>query len=107
MTMAESQFVPGARVAVSGGRWSTHLYKEAFVDKVHKNGNFTLKGDESRQQYRPSYDGLEAWQTGKDNTWHRTKVRLWTDEIDVEIKEKAALDCRGKRLNAILEATER
>jgi hypothetical protein len=46
-----SPFVPGARIAL----YDIHFgWREAFVAKVYKNGNFTIDGDKSNHQYRPS-----------------------------------------------------
>lgn len=61
-------FVPGARVAIRDKHGDG--YREAFVDKVYKNGNFTLRS----QQWRP-------WRPGAhdDGRWcaHETGERGW------------------------------
>jgi hypothetical protein len=49
-----SKFVVGVEVAVDG-RYEKRPTKHK-VGKVYKNGNFTLEGDESCQQYRPYGD---------------------------------------------------
>ena len=41
--MSESPFIAGVRVAVRQGDYEK--WHEKFIDKVHKNGNFTLRGD--------------------------------------------------------------
>ena len=50
-----SPFVVGARVAVQHGR--SDEYTGGFIEKVYKNGNFTLRGDTSKppRQWRPSH----------------------------------------------------
>jgi hypothetical protein len=97
--MTGSPFIPGVRVAVEQyGR-----YAEDFVAKVHKNGNFTLRGD-PRQQYR-SYQTVysgnrwHARQTG--GGYYHKSVLLWDEETDAEIKAKLDEVRRLKRLRAI------
>ena len=64
--MSESPFIAGVRVAVRQGDYEK--WHEKFIDKVHKNGNFTLRGD--KQQWKPnssSWSGAVTWaafQTG-------------------------------------------
>lgn len=87
----QSPFVPGARVAmdVTAPGALTH-YKVGWVDKVYKNGNFTLKG--SKQQYSAYQTGAfpgspsrwRAQRTGRDFC-NRTVLRIWDDESDAEI----------------------
>lgn len=100
-----SPFVPGARVAIDD-RWGN--CREAFVEKVYKNGNFTLRGDNWRQQWRPRRSGHEwsATPTGAD-PWTRTKLRIWDAMVDAEISAKIALAKRKTRREAILDAIRR
>lgn len=102
----KSPFVAGARVAVesryAGG------YREAFVDRVYKNGNFTLKGDDSRQQWRPNSwreygtDNIRhsAHQTGR-GSWSTGSLEIWDAETDAKIGAGVALQKRRVRLAAV------
>jgi hypothetical protein len=98
---ADSPFIPGARVAIKS-RYVDD-YTEAFVDKVHKSGNFTLKG--SPQQWRPwrtAYDDEVSWsavETG--GGWSRRHLKLWDESTDAEIKEKMAATKRRQRFEEI------
>lgn len=93
-----SGFVSGARVAiVSGG--IEHHYREDFVLKVHKNGNFTLKGN-PQQQYRPWSDGKTARRTG-DTGYYSSSVKVWDDEADAEIKVAIAIKNRRRRIRLL------
>jgi hypothetical protein len=86
--MSESPFVPGARVAVSQ-RYSDEI-TESFVEKVYKNGNFTLRG--SKQQWKPwshTWSKIQRWsasETGGDR--HRKRLEFWDDATDKEIRAK-------------------
>jgi len=95
MAETENPFVPGARVVVSGR--GAAGYREDFVLKVHKTGNFTLRSDPN-QQYRPYGPGnfYSEWRgspTG-NGLWI---CRIWTDAIDVEIREAKAQAEHSKR----------
>lgn len=84
--MNESPFKSGARVAIYG-RYSRNEVHESFVDKVYKNGNFTLRG--SPQQWRPSGLTFGRWyanETGSE--WTHVHLILWDEAADAEIKEK-------------------
>lgn len=94
--MMSSRFVPGAKVAIVHG----DDVRSAVVDKVYKNGNFTLVGDRSKQQWRRSGDDW-ASPTGESNSYHQPHVVPWTAENEVELlarMERAA--CR-RRLSTI------
>ena len=81
--MSESPFIAGVRVAVRQGDYEK--WHEKFIDKVHKNGNFTLRGD--KQQWKPnssSWSGAVTWaafQTG-DTRWNRARVEVWSEKTD-------------------------
>lgn len=88
--MNDSPFKPGARVAVNV-RCSDDV-RESFVEKVHKNGNFTLHG--SSQQWRPSggpsvlsarYHAFET-----RSGYSRGHLILWDEAADVDITAKIA-----------------
>ena len=63
--MSQHPFQPGVRVAVcSGGRFGrAREWREDFVHKVHKNGNFTLKSDPKQQ-----------WHTYSDRASNRQQL---------------------------------
>lgn len=101
-----SPFISGARVAVKE-RYGDG-YAEAFVDKVYKTGNFTLR--DSKQQWRPwspsRYDADGAWtamEAGDSTIWHKRVLRIWNDSTDREIQSAIAKIVRRKRLGAIIE----
>lgn len=80
-----SPFKPGARCALR--QWDN--YTEVFVERIHKNGNFTLRG-QGAQQWRPyswSSSGSPTWyasKTGQDS-WDRTSLMIWDATTDAEI----------------------
>lgn len=77
--MAESQFKPGTRVAINSRYGNTR--KEAFVEKVYKSGNFTLKG-QGNQQWRPHCGGRYASETGNN---YPESCQVWDDALDARI----------------------
>lgn len=103
MSEKQTPFVPGARVAVSG---FGDDWREQFVEKTYKSGNFTLKG--SAQQWRPSShrwsssDRVEwsASQTGSHG-YSRARLRLWDAEHDKEIAQKIAETKKRNRLREL------
>lgn len=85
----ENPFVPGARVAVRS-RYGDDM-TEAFVDKVRKNGNFTLRG--STQQWRPWCNGYGDRTWGASETcrdYSRRSLRIWDETTDAEIRSRIA-----------------
>jgi hypothetical protein len=111
--MAErtSPFVVGARVALQEG--FTDSYTEQFVEKVYKNGNFTLRGRD--QQWRPHcWNGYgedkvswSASKTGKGLGYARASVKIWDETTDAEIREKIDAQRRRTRLREIQERVNR
>lgn len=106
-----SPFISGARVAMQSG--FENDYSERFVEKVHKSGNFTLRGDTSKppQQWRPSsYRSYgdspkliwSARQTGS-HRYNRSYLKIWDETTDAEISGAVALTKRGVRLHSIRE----
>lgn len=82
--MTDNPFVPGARVAVYD-RYGDGV-REAFVEKVYKNGNFILCG--SSQQWRPwrSSYGDQRWSaTETKSGYNRSRLDLWNKTTDAEI----------------------
>lgn len=87
--MTNGKFIAGMRVAKVSG-FSGHSCQEAFVDKVYRNGNFILKGDETRQQWRPYWDGDKARQVGETSRFATTVV-IWDEQFD---DQRAAIALR-------------
>ena len=105
--MSESPFVPGARVAVISGYRGEHV-REGFVERVYKNGNVTLRGDKSRQQYRPSGGSGSDWAhaTG-DHRWNSPSLHIWNAEHDAHLNERVATSLRSARLRNLKSAVDR
>jgi hypothetical protein len=115
MTQPVSPFVPGATVAVSRGQGrDREYYSKRVVEKVYKNGNFTLQGD--RQQYRPSCwashrreeDGSykNIWRaepTGESRTYrvYSVSVRPWDEELEEELNHRDAERALKGRADAV------
>lgn len=102
MTQA-SPFQPGVRVAI--GR-DEEGYREAFVGKVYKNGNFTLAGD--TQQWRPQqpHNFSKFWtaqQTGQYG-WRSPSLTLWSEEAEPHIAARNAAGMRRSRLYRVVNA---
>lgn len=94
-------FQPGTRVAVDMSvrfsRGDPH-YKEDFVLKVHKNGNFTLKSD-PKQQWRvwhSTRDAPGAHTTGDSYYGNRT-LKIWNEQTDAEIQRANEAHARRHR----------
>ena len=101
-----SFFVPGARVAVISNLGRA---REAFVEKVYKNGNFILRDDKNRQQWRPhtAYnitDHKSADPAGSRSIWNSEHIRLWDDESNAELTVKVEREDKRKRLDAVASA---
>lgn len=104
----KSPFVPGARVAImSHYRDET---KEAFVEKVYKNGNFILK-DGGRQQYHPTcskWSGVIEWRAVPTGGGYvRDKLQIWDEHTDQQIREAIAETKRKQRLRDVRLRVER
>lgn len=102
MTQA-SPFQPGVRAAIGQDEEG---YREAFVDKVYKNGNFTLKGD--TQQWRPQQPHnfsrfWKAQQTGQYG-WRAPALMLWDEEAEPHIAAQNAVVKRRSRLHWVVNA---
>lgn len=87
-------FKPGTRVAYC--QYRDGDYVEKFVDKVHKNGRFTLRG--SPQQWRPSRWGAQWSASETGDNWSRAYVKLWDESTDKEISECIALQQKRDRI---------
>jgi hypothetical protein len=105
-----SPFVPGARVAIaSTNGWYRPRYAEAFVEKAHKSGRFTLKG--SSQQWRPHEpqgDYRKTWEaTQTGDGWSRQSLKIWDASTDAEISAAIAEEKREMRVQAIVKRLDR
>lgn len=74
------------------------------IDKVYKNGNFTLEG--SKDQWRPWAGG--AMRTGDTSRFHRQSCVPLTDEVAAEVassqalsKAKAVIRAEAERLDKL------
>jgi hypothetical protein len=94
-----AKFVAGARVAKVSG-FHGHYHIEAFIKTIHKNGNFTLVGDETNQQWKPTYNNTVAYQTN-DHSSFRTKVVIWDEGFDQWLAIKAAERAHHEKANAV------
>lgn len=107
MSKTDHPFQPGVRVAVDEtSRFNSgpRQYREDFVEKVYKNGNFTLKSAPG-QQWHAWSNSTSATRTGDSTTYLRRSLKLWTPEIDEQVKEGIAYAARLKRWRAIEDAT--
>jgi hypothetical protein len=107
--MTEHPFRPGARVAVSE-RYSDEV-SEAFVEKVYKTGNFTLRG--SKKQWRPwqyNWGDTSRWSaTETGSGWSRGRLDLWDETTDAELSAKIAekhLKTRWREIKGKLDAVK-
>ncbi|MET4529186.1 hypothetical protein [Bradyrhizobium sp. JR18.2] len=109
----EHPFIPGAKVAMqSGGRWGAAEWQEFEVEKLFKNGRFTLKGREGQwNAYPPSANGYgdkhwHAYRAGSSRYGEGTLL-IWDENSDAEIKEGFATSAREKRLKKLQHGFER
>lgn len=99
--MTDHPFQPGTRVAVDMSarfsRGDMH-YKEDFVLKVYKNGNFTLKSDPKQQWRAWSMHGEapSAIMTG-DSVYGRRRLKIWNEQTDAEIQRGNEAHARKSR----------
>jgi hypothetical protein len=104
--MSDSPFIVGARVAMRSH--DGEIWREHFVEKVYKNGNFTLRGD--KQQWRAicarwGDDNVswDAWRTGDHGHWDRTTLNLWGESTEAHNRAVA----RRSRYYALRKRFER
>lgn len=84
-------FIAGARVAISD-RWNRDALTEGFVEKVYKNGRFTLRG--SSQQWRPYSPGTysenkhewRAHETG--DGFAKGVLTIWNEHTNADLTAK-------------------
>lgn len=100
-----SSFVLGAHVAIFSGRDFKRVTK-ATVEKVYKNGNFILKGDRVRRQWRPNANGKSAWRVGR-SAWDFENLKLWDRETAKEAAEIKREQDRRERLTRIAKLVDR
>lgn len=103
-------FKPGTRVAIRTSCYGNgeHSYREAFVDRVYKNGRFLLRGSTQQWRTNRSYmrDQWEAYRTG-DRRWDRDSVILWDEKNGAEIEASRARDKLWDRARKIKDRVER
>lgn len=114
MDPQDSPFKPGARCALRSG-YNGDTYTEVFVDRVHKSGNFTLRGRGS-QQWRPSSyrnfgpDETTRWSANKTGgSWgaSRESLMLWDVNTDEEITAAQEEQRLRERLANVKKRVER
>jgi len=93
-------FSTGDKVALINTVGHHDMIRARQVDKVHKNGNFTLVGGDG-QQWRPDHGGDRAFPTGND--YPREHVVPWTAEVDQRIAARA----HQKEVNQLVSSIEK
>lgn len=101
-------FQPGTRVAITSR--TTHSFAEDWVEKVYKNGNFTLRSN-PKKQWRPWLQKSwttqeESWQANRaGSVGHWTADRgmavVWDETTDAKIQEQRQEQERKVRLRNI------
>ena len=106
MAALNHPFQPGVRVAVKIGDYDAQ-YREDFVLKIHKTGNFTLRSA-PQQQWRAftSYD--DEWYAARtgDQRRDRTRIQIWDDSTDGAIRDSITAIARRKRFRAALDTLQ-
>ena len=89
MTTEDHPFKPGTRVAIqSRGRWDgLCIYTEAFVEKVHKTGHFTLEGSPQRYRARQDWHDRKRWEAHSTAQLDFSTILLWDEQTDKEVRE--------------------
>jgi hypothetical protein len=109
----EHPFVPGAKVAMNNcSRWGASEWQEFEVEKLFKNGRFTLKGREGQwSAYPPSENsyGEKHWHAHRAGAsrYGDGVLLIWNENSDAEIKEGFATFAREKRLKKLQHRFER
>lgn len=110
----QSPFVPGAVVAIEASySFQTGSYHKTTVNKVYKNGNFTIATGNPSQQWRPQHwgnagtgrSGWTAYKTG--NRYAREHVVPWNAELEARIAEIKARRATDKLREQCIEALKR
>lgn len=83
------KFEAGMRVAKVSG-FSGHTHTEAFIEKVYANGNFILKGDETKKQWKPYWNGTKANRVG-ETSHYATTIVVWDEAFDKSVAEELVL----------------
>lgn len=97
------RFLPGVRVAMrSAYRDDWSVVTEHHVDKVYANGNFTLRGDENRTQWRNS-SLTTARPAGQRGHWsHRQpEIHIWDKDFDAKRAESVRREQHRRRAAAL------
>ncbi len=87
--MSNDWVQPGADVVFRG--WGHRFGRVAKIEKVYKNGNFTIEGN--AQQYRPNRE--YANETG-GRGYHRDSLYPLTDEIKREVAREQSIRAAQK-----------
>jgi hypothetical protein len=100
----ESPFQPGARVAIQQNYgFSGVRYVEAFVEKVHKTGRFTLKDFTDKKQWRPWHCnnfGRPRWEATQAGSNFNGRLLIWDAETDAEIARVNAEAVHDRKVRA-------
>lgn len=82
------KFEAGMRVA-KVSHFSGHTPTEAFIEKVYANGNFILKGDLTKKQWRP-YCERQAERVG-ETSHYATTIVVWDEAFDKSVAKERVL----------------
>lgn len=113
MSEQEHPFVPGAKVAMRlGNRWGASEWQEFEVEKLFKNGRFTLKDRDGQwNAYPPSTNewGDKHWHAHRAGTsrYNDGTVFIWNEDSDAMIKAGFAELDRERRFKQIQRRFER
>lgn len=72
----------GDKVAIVWMHWDARTVNESVIEKVYKNGNVVIKGQEG--QWKPYSYCKSFGRTGKLYYRSNTVVRLWDEEFEKE-----------------------
>ncbi len=89
--MSNDWVQPGAEVIFRSSGWGHRFGRVAKIEKVYKNGNFTIEGN--AQQYRPVHD--YAYETG-GRGYHRDSLYPLTDEIKRDVAREQSIRAAQK-----------
>lgn len=79
----QREFKAGDKVVIVSGGWNHHVVRRGEVDRVYKSGNFILKNDTQRSQWRQS-----GYPAGRDS-WSRNYLLHADDPSVTEIEHDA------------------
>lgn len=111
--MTDHPFVPGAKVAMRlNNRWGASEWQAFEVEKVFKNGRFTIKDRDGQwNAYPPSEHsfGEKHWHAHRAGAsrYNDGTIFIWDDGSDAMIKAGYAELDRERRLKLIQRRVER